>query len=51
MMVKSGLENFLLKFLHAPKLFSLIHKIAQNYKFSNKKSEFTSILDGFLLSV
>ena len=36
MIVKSGLEKIVLKLIHAPKLFSLLHKIAQNYKFSNK---------------
>ena len=38
MMVKSGLENFFLKFLHAGDYFPLLHKSAQNQKFSNKNN-------------
>jgi hypothetical protein len=38
MMVKSGLEKIFLKFLHAGDYFILLHKSAQNYKFSNKKN-------------
>ena len=37
MMVKSGLE-FFLKFLHAGDYFPLLHKSAQNHKFSNKNN-------------
>ena len=37
MMVKSGLEKVFLKFLHAGDYFTLLHKSAQNHKFSNKK--------------
>ena len=36
MMVKSGLEKIFLKFLHAEHYFPLLHKSAQNHKFSNK---------------
>ena len=36
MMVKSGLEKIFLKYLHAGDYFPLLHKSAQNYKFSNK---------------
>ena len=36
MMVKSGLEKICLKFLHARDYFPLLHKSAQNHKFSNK---------------
>ena len=35
-MVKSGLEKIFLKFLHAEDYFPLLHKSAQNHKFSNK---------------
>ena len=35
MMVKSGLEKIFLKFLHAGNYFPLLHKSAQNHKFSN----------------
>ena len=38
MMVKSGLEKIFLKFLHAGDYFLLLHKSAQNQKFSNKKN-------------
>ena len=38
MMVKSGLEKFILKSHHAGNYFSLLHKRAQNYKFSNKNN-------------
>ena len=38
MMVKSGLENFFLKFLHAGEYFPLLHKSAQNHKFSNENN-------------
>ena len=44
MMVKSGLEKIFLKFLHAGDYFSLLHKSAQNHKFSNNKIEGTPIL-------
>ena len=36
MMVKSGLEKILLKFLHGGDYFPLLHTSAQNHKFSNK---------------
>ena len=36
MMVKSGLEKLFLEFLHAGDYFLLLHKSAQNHKFSNK---------------
>ena len=38
MMVKSGLEKIFLKFLHAGDYFLLLHKSAQNPKFSNKNN-------------
>ena len=38
MMVKSGLEKIFFKFLHAGDYFSLLHKSAQNHKFSNKNN-------------
>ena len=38
MMVKSGLEKIFLKFLHAEHYFPLLHKSAQNHKFSNKNN-------------
>ena len=38
MMVKSGLEKIFLKFLHAGGYFPLLHKSAQNHKFSNKNN-------------
>ena len=38
MMVKSGLEKIFLKFLHAGDYFPLLHKSAQNHKFSNKNN-------------
>ena len=38
MMVKSGLEKIYLKFLHAGDYFPLLHKTAQNHKFSNKNN-------------
>ena len=38
MMVKSGLEKIFMKFLHAGDYFLLLHKSAQNYKFSNKNN-------------
>ena len=38
MMVKSGLEKIFLKFLHAGDYFHLLHKSAQNHKFSNKNN-------------
>ena len=38
MMVKSGLEKIFLKFLHARDYFLLLHKSAQNHKFSNKNN-------------
>ena len=37
-MVKSGLEKMFLKFLHAGDYFPLLHKSAQNHKFSNKNN-------------
>ena len=37
-MVKSGLEKIFLKFLHAGDYFPLLHKSAQNHKFSNKNN-------------
>ena len=36
MMVKSGLEKIFFKFLHVGDYFPLLHKSAQNHKFSNK---------------
>ena len=36
MMVKSGLEKHILKFLHAQNYFFLLHKNAQNCKFSKR---------------
>ena len=47
MMVKSGLENFFLKFLHAGDYFPLLHKSAQNHKFSNKNN-YLSFQNNFL---
>ena len=38
MIVKSGLEKIFFKFLHAGDYFSLLHKSAQNHKFSNKNN-------------
>ena len=38
MMVKSGLEKIVLKFLHAGDYFLLLHKSAQNDKFSNENN-------------
>ena len=38
MMVKSGLEKIFLKFLHAGDYFPLLHKSAQNHKFSNRNN-------------
>ena len=38
MMVKSGIEKIFLKFLHAGDNFPLLHKSAQNNKFSNKNN-------------
>jgi hypothetical protein len=38
MMVKSGVGKFILKSHHAGNYFSLLHKRAQNYKFSNKNN-------------
>ena len=40
MMVKSGLEKMFLKFLHAGDHFLLLHKNAQNHKFSNENNYF-----------
>ena len=37
-MVKSGLEKIFLKFLHAGDYFPLLHKSAQNHKFSDKNN-------------
>ena len=37
-MVKSGLEKIFLKFLYAEDYFPLLHKSAQNHKFSNKNN-------------
>ena len=37
-MVKSGLEKIFLKFLHAGDYFPLLHKSAQNHKFSNENN-------------
>ena len=36
--MKSGLENFFLKFIHAEDYFSLLHKGVQNHKFSNENN-------------
>ena len=38
LIVKSGLEKIFLKFLHAGDYFPLLHKKAQNHKFSNKNN-------------
>ena len=38
MTVKSDLDKFILKFHHAGNYFPLLHKRAQNYKFSNKNN-------------
>jgi hypothetical protein len=38
MMVKSGLEKIFLKVLHAGDYFPLLHKSAQNHKFTNKNN-------------
>ena len=38
MMVKSSLEKIFLKFLHAGDNFPLLHKSAQNHKFSNENN-------------
>ena len=38
MMVKSSLEKIFLKFLHAGDYFLLLHKNAQNHKFSNENN-------------
>jgi hypothetical protein len=38
MMVKSGLEKIVLKFLHTGDYFPLLHKSAQILKFSNKNN-------------
>ena len=38
MMLKSGLEKIILKSHRAGNYFSLLHKRAQNYKFSNKNN-------------
>ena len=40
MIVKSGLEKIFLKFLHVGDYFPLLHKSAQNHKFSNKRNYF-----------
>ena len=37
-MVKSGVEKIFLKFLHAGDYFLLLHKSAQNHKFSDKNN-------------
>ena len=38
MMVKSGLEKIFFKFLHVGDYFPLLHKSAQNHKFSSKNN-------------
>ena len=38
MMVNSGLEKIFFKSLHAGDHFSLLHKSAQNHKFSNRNN-------------
>merc|ERR1719148_219834 len=38
MMVRGGLEKIFFKFLYAGDYFSLLHKSAQNHKFSNKNN-------------
>ena len=43
MTVKSGLEEIFLKFLHAGDYFPLLHKSAQNHKFSTKMEVFQNI--------
>ena len=45
MMVKSGLEEIFLKFLHAGDYFPLLHKSAQNHKFSDKNNYFPAWRD------
>ena len=45
MIVKSGLEKIFLKFLHAEDYFPLLHKSAQNHKFSNKNNYLPSWRD------
>ena len=45
MMVKSGLEKIFLKFLHAGDYFPLLHKSAQNKRFSNKNNYLPSWRD------
>ena len=37
-MVKSDLEKIFLKFIHVGDYFLLLHKSAQNHKFSNKNN-------------
>ena len=44
-MVKSGLEKIFLKFLHAGDYFPLLHKSAQNHKFTNKNNYFPAWRD------
>ena len=44
-MVKSGLEKIFLKFLHAGDYFPLLHKSAQNHKFSNKNNHLPALRD------
>ena len=38
MIMKSGLEKMFLKFIHAGGYFPLLHRSAQNHKFSNKNN-------------
>ena len=45
MTVKSGLEKIFLKFLHAGDYFPLLHKSAQNHKFSNKNNHLSAWRD------
>ena len=45
MMVESGLEKIFLKFLHAGDYFPLLHKSAQNHKFSNTNNYFPTWRD------
>ena len=45
MMVESGLEKIVLKFLHMEDYFLLLHKSAQNHKFSNENNYLPAWMD------
>ena len=45
MMAKSGLENIFLKFLHTEDYLLLLHKSAQNHKFSDKNNYLPTWMD------